>query len=106
MAAITKAKRAGPATTNSLIETVTAPKADDIARENRRTYEPKTPAHTLGRIPFALMALSAVRDDKMLAQLPNQHNVHPNQIGDLNDQLLTRATNVRCANDVLQFESR
>ncbi|MEB0059881.1 MULTISPECIES: hypothetical protein [unclassified Variovorax] len=52
------------------------------------------------------MALSAVRDDKMLAKLPNQHNVHPNQIGDLNDQLLTRAANVRCANDVLQFQSR
>lgn len=42
----------------------------------------------------------------MLAQLPKQHYVHPNQIGDLNDQLLTRAANVRCANDVLQFESR
>ncbi len=40
------------------------------------------------------MALAAVRGDKTLAELAQQHDVHPNQITDWKNQLLTRAADV------------
>ncbi len=40
------------------------------------------------------MALTAVRGDKTLAELAQQHDVHPNQITDWRNQLLTRAADV------------
>lgn len=40
------------------------------------------------------MALAAVRGDKTLAELAQQHDVHPKQITDWKNQLLTRAADV------------
>ena len=37
------------------------------------------------------VALAAVRGDKTLAELAQQHNVHPNQITDWKNQLLAKA---------------
>ena len=42
----------------------------------------------------AKVALAAVRGDKTLAELAQQHDVHPNQITDWKNQLLTRAADV------------
>ena len=42
----------------------------------------------------AKVALSAVRGDKTLAELAQKHDVHPNQITDWKNQLLTRAADV------------
>lgn len=42
----------------------------------------------------AKVALAAVRGDKTLAELAQQHDVHPNQITDWKNQLLTRAVDV------------
>ena len=42
----------------------------------------------------AKMALAAVRGDKTLAELAQQHDVHPNQITDWKNQLLARAADV------------
>ena len=40
------------------------------------------------------MALAAVRGDKTLAELAQQFDLHPNQITDWKQQLLTRAADV------------
>lgn len=40
------------------------------------------------------MALAAVRGDKTLSELAQQHDVHPNQITDWKNPLLTRAADV------------
>ena len=37
------------------------------------------------------MALDAIRGEKTLAELAQQHDVHPNQITDWKNQLLERA---------------
>ena len=42
----------------------------------------------------AKVALAAVRGDKTLAELAQQHDVHPNQITDWKDQLLAKAADV------------
>lgn len=42
----------------------------------------------------AKVALAAVRGDKTLAELAQQHDVHPNQITDWKNQLLKGAANV------------
>jgi transposase len=42
----------------------------------------------------AKVALDAVRGDKTLAELAQQHDVHPKQITDWKNQLLTRAADV------------
>lgn len=42
----------------------------------------------------AKVALAAVRGDKTLAELAQQHDVHPNQITDWKNQLLMRAADV------------
>ncbi len=42
----------------------------------------------------AKVALAAVRGDKTLAESAQQHDVHPNQITDWKNQLLTRAADV------------
>lgn len=42
----------------------------------------------------AKVALAAVRGDKTLAELAQQHDVHPNQITDWKNQLLSRAADV------------
>ena len=43
---------------------------------------------------IAKVALAAVRGDKTLAQLAQQHDVHPNQITDWKNQLLTNVADV------------
>ena len=42
----------------------------------------------------AKVALAAVRGDKTLAELAQQHDVHPNQITDWKNQLLAKAASV------------
>jgi transposase len=42
----------------------------------------------------AKVALAAVRGDKTLAELAQQHDVHPNQITDWKSQLVSRAVDV------------
>lgn len=42
----------------------------------------------------AKVALAAVRGDKTLAELAQQHDVHPNQINDWKNQFLSRAADV------------
>jgi len=42
----------------------------------------------------AKVALAAVRGDKTLVELAQQHDVHPNQITDWKTQLLARAADV------------
>lgn len=42
----------------------------------------------------AKVALAAARGDKTLAELAQQHDVHPNQITDWKNQLLSRAADV------------
>ena len=42
----------------------------------------------------AKVALAAVRGDKTLSELAQQHDVHPNQIPDWKNRLLTRAADV------------
>ena len=42
----------------------------------------------------AKVALAAVRGDETLAELAQQHDVHPNQITDWKNQLLAKAADV------------
>jgi transposase len=42
----------------------------------------------------AKVALAAVRGDKTLAEMAQQHDVHPNQITDWKNQLLAKAADV------------
>ena len=42
----------------------------------------------------AKVALAAVRGDKTLAELAQQHDVHPNQITDWKNQLLAKAADI------------
>ena len=42
----------------------------------------------------AKVALAAVRGDKTLAELAQQHDVHPNQITDWKNQLMSKAADV------------
>ena len=41
------------------------------------------------------MALAAIQDDKTLAELAQQHDVHPNQITDWKNELLARAVDLK-----------
>ena len=86
--------RAGPAKLNSPMRVDTAPEGEDIARENWSKHEQKTPPHALSGILGPCVALAAVRGDKTLAELAQQHDVHPNQITDWKNQLLTKAADV------------
>ena len=54
----------------------------------------KRPRRTHSAAFKAKVALAAVRGDKTLAELAQQHDVHPNQITDWKNQLLTRAADV------------
>jgi transposase len=65
----------------------TAPEGEDIACENWSKHEQKTPPHALSGIQQAKVALAAVRGDKTLAELAQQHDVHPNQITNWKNQL-------------------
>ena len=56
-----------------------------MTRRVRRTHAPAFKAK---------VALAAVRGDKTLAELAQQHDVHPNQITDWKNQLLSRAADV------------
>lgn len=71
----------------------TAPDGEDFAREDWGKGEQKTPPHALSGFK-AKVALAAVRGDKALAKLAQQHDVHPKQITDWKNQLLTQAADV------------
>ena len=72
----------------------TAPEGEEIACENWSKHEQKTPPHALSGILGPCVALAAVLGDKTLAELAQQHEVHPNQITDWENQLLTKAADV------------
>lgn len=54
----------------------------------------RRPRRTHSACIQAKVALAAVRGEKTLAGLAQQHDVHPNQIADWKNQLLTRAADV------------
>ncbi len=54
----------------------------------------RRPRRTHSAVFKAKVALAAVRGDKTLAELTQQHDVHPNQITDRKNQLLSRAADV------------
>ena len=54
----------------------------------------KRPRRTHSAAFKAKVALAAVRGDKTLAELAQQHDVHPNQITDWKNQLLAKASDV------------
>ena len=56
-----------------------------MARRSRRKHSPAFKAK---------VALAAVRGDRTLAELAEQFDVHPNQIQDWKQKLITRAENV------------
>ena len=86
--------RAGAGNLNNPISVETAPAGEDLACEDWSKDEQKTPPHALSGILEPCVALAAVRGDKTLAELAQQHDVHPNQITDWKNQLLTRAADV------------
>jgi transposase-like protein len=55
------------------------------ARRTRRVFNPEFKAK---------VALAALREDKTLAQLCQQYELHPNQINDWKRQLLSRAAEI------------
>lgn len=55
-----------------------------MSRRPRRTHS----------AAFEAKVLAAVRGDKTLAELAQQHDVHPNQITDWKNQLLSRTADV------------
>ncbi|MGB8146385.1 MAG: transposase, partial [Chromatiaceae bacterium] len=56
-----------------------------MARRKRRNHAPAFKAQ---------VALAAIKGDKTLAELAQQHDLHPNQITDWQTQLLERAAQV------------
>ena len=56
-----------------------------VSRRSRRNHTPTFKAK---------VALAAVRNDKTLAELAKQFDVHPNQITDWKNQLLAKAADV------------
>ena len=54
----------------------------------------KRPRRTHSAAFKAKVALAAVRGDKTLAELAQQHDVHPNQIIDWKSQLVSKAADV------------
>ncbi len=56
-----------------------------MARRKRRNHAPAFKAQ---------VALAALKGDKTLAELAQQHDIHPNQITDWKTQLLERAAQV------------
>jgi transposase len=54
----------------------------------------KRPRRTHSAAFKAKVALAAVRGDKTLSELAQQHDVHPNQITDWKNQLLAKAADV------------
>ena len=54
----------------------------------------RRPRRTHSAALKAKVALAAVRGDKTLAELAQQHDVHPNQITDWKNQLLAEAADV------------
>lgn len=71
----------------------TAPEGEDLACVDWSEHEQKT-RRTHSAAFKAKVALAAVRGDKTLAELTQQHDVHPNQITDWRNQLLSRAADV------------
>ena len=71
----------------------TAPEGEDIARENWSKHD-RRPRRTHSAAFKAKVALAAVRGDKTLVELAQQHDVHPNQITDWKNQLLAKAADV------------
>ena len=56
-----------------------------MARRKRRNHAPAFKAQ---------VALAAIKGDKTLAELAQQHDIHPNQITDWKKQLLANAADV------------
>jgi transposase-like protein len=72
---------------NLLLRTGEEPEKSEqeMSRRSRRNHTPTFKAK---------VALAAVRNDKTLAELAKQFDVHPNQITDWKNQLLERAAGV------------
>ena len=87
------AGRAGPGNLNCSISVDTAPEGEGIARDDWSNHEQTTPAHALSDVQSQGGA-GRRRGEKTLAELAQQHDVHPNQITDWKNQLLTRAVDV------------
>jgi transposase-like protein len=62
-----------------------AGESKDMSRRPRRNHSPEFKAK---------VALAAIRGDKTLAELAQQFDVHPNQITDWKNQLLTNAGDI------------
>ena len=76
-----ESERAGPGNLHNSIRVETAPGGEDLARDDWSEHDQKIPPHALSGLQ-GQSCLAAVCGDKTLAELAQQHDVHPNQITD------------------------